>query len=294
MGRGICQEFSFAGAELRKSLQDIRHRHVHLCMMHRDPLLLSRRRFLELSAGVAGAAALGCGTLATETTTFTIDDVTLHARPRHPSGQLSPGLHALGLNWARDGFVYVPATYRHDQPAPLIMLLHGATRSSVDWSNGPLSQLVDDLGIILVGPDSRSATWDIVDGERIGRDVRFIDSALNHVFENCNVNPNKVALGGFSDGASYALSLGIPNGDLFSALMAFSPGFVSAAGQRGSPRIFVSHGTRDEVLPIGGSREMVPRLRESGYDVEFVEFDGPHTVTRAIARQAYQWFVTGR
>jgi phospholipase/carboxylesterase len=35
-----------------------------------------------------------------------------------------------------------------------------------------------------------------------------------------------VALGGFSDGASYALSLDLTNGDLFASLIAFSPGFI--------------------------------------------------------------------
>src|SRR3712207_7974813 len=50
---------------------------------------------------------------------------------------------------------------------------------------------------------------------------------------------------GFSDGASYALSLGIPNGDLFTHLVAFSPGFAAPDGQRGHPRVFVGHGVDD-------------------------------------------------
>ena len=45
--------------------------------------------------------------------------------------------------------------------------------------------------------------------------------------------------------ASYALSLGIANGNLFSHVLAFSPGFLAPAGQTGSPRICVSHGTQD-------------------------------------------------
>ena len=45
--------------------------------------------------------------------------------------------------------------------------------------------------------------------------------------------------------ASYALSLGIANGNLFSHVLAFSLGFLAPASQTGSPRIFVSHGTQD-------------------------------------------------
>jgi predicted esterase len=35
-----------------------------------------------------------------------------------------------------------------------------------------------------------------------------------------------LAVSGFSDGASYALSIGPANGDLFTHVMAFSPGFA--------------------------------------------------------------------
>ena len=100
-----------------------------------------------------------------------------------------------------------------------------------------------------------------------------------------------MAVGGFSDGASYALSLGITNGDLFTHVMAFSPGFMAPAGQMGSPRIFVSHGTRDGVLPIDRcSRRIVPELEHGGYDVRYREFAGGHTISNEIALEAVGWF----
>jgi len=85
----------------------------------------------------------------------------------------------------------------------------------------------------------------------------------------CNVDPKHLALGGFSDGASYALSLGMTNGDLFTALMAFSPGFSRPAANRGKPRIFVAHGRQDQILAIDAtSRPIVRSLKKDGYDVE--------------------------
>jgi phospholipase/carboxylesterase len=99
-----------------------------------------------------------------------------------------------------------------------------------------------------------------------------------------------VAVGGYSDGASYALSLGIANGDLFSHVLAFSPGFLTPTGQRGSPRIFVVHGTRDRWLPIDScSRRIVPRLERAGYEVLYREFEGGHVVPPGIAREAAIW-----
>src|SRR5699024_1163884 len=115
--------------------------------------------------------------------------------------------------------------------------------------------------------------------------------ALVHVFDRYAIDPSRVAIGGFSDGASYALSLGIANGDLFSHVIAFSPGFVAAPGEVGRPRIFVSHGTRDEVLPVDRcSRTIVRQLRREHYDVRYHEFDAGHTVPDTIRAEAVRWF----
>ena len=125
-----------------------------------------------------------------------------------------------------------------------------------------------------------------------GPDVGFVDRALAAAFARCAVDPARLAVGGFSDGASYALSIGITNGDLFPHVLAFSPGFAVPAGQHGRPRMFVSHGTRDEVLAIDRtSRRIVPRLERAGYDVRYREFEGPHAVPPAIARQAVDWLM---
>jgi predicted esterase len=151
--------------------------------------------------------------------------------------------------------------------------------------------LADAAGLIVVAPDSRGPTWDaVVDG--YGPDVAFVDRALAGVFAAYRVDPARVAVGGFSDGASYALSLGLTNGDLFTHVLAFSPGFAAPAAKRGAPRLFVSHGTDDRVLPIDlCSRRIVPLARDAGYEVRYREFDGPHTVPPEIAGEAVRWFL---
>ncbi len=122
-----------------------------------------------------------------------------------------------------------------------------------------------------------------------GRDVAFVDRALTRVFEIVAADPARTAIGGFSDGASYALSLGLINGDLFPRVVAFSPGFVVNGTPQGRPRVFVSHGTDDPILPIDRcSRVIVPGLRTRGYDVTFREFPGGHEVPDAIAREGMQ------
>ncbi len=84
---------------------------------------------------------------------------------------------------------------------------------------------------------------------------------MERIFQQVFVDPNRISVGGFSDGASYALALGLANGDLFSRVIAFSPGFVPPVPRSGKPRVFVSHGDADAVLPIDRtSRRLVPAL----------------------------------
>jgi phospholipase/carboxylesterase len=214
----------------------------------------------------------------------------LRARPGQPTGSISPGLHRIGLDAERDAALYVPAGYRADRPAPFVLSLHGAGGNEL-FGLYPLQDLADEAGIILLSPASRDRTWDVILGG-FGPDIAFIDAALAWAFERCAVDPARIAVSGFSDGASYALSLGITNGDLFPSVLAFSPGFAAPAGQNGVPRFFVSHGTQDNVLRIDStSRRVVPDLRDAGYDVTYVEFDGGHTVPEEIARQGLDWLL---
>jgi phospholipase/carboxylesterase len=168
-------------------------------------------------------------------------------------------------------------------------MLHGAASRAEDVS-ALLEDLAERIGAILLAPNSRGYTWDVIVGG-YGPDVAAIDRVLAWTFSSYAIDPARIGIGGFSDGASYALSLGLTNGDLFSHVLAFSPGFMAPAGQEGSPRIFVSHGTRDAVLPIDRcSRRIVPTLRRAGYDVAYREVDGGHAVPPEVVHDAADWF----
>ena len=215
----------------------------------------------------------------------------LLARPSRAASESEPtGLRDLDAGSGRGALLYVPAGYNAARPAPLVVLLHGAGGEA----NGGLDLLrrhADAAGLVLLAPASQGRTWDAILGA-YGPDVDAIDRALAHVFTRYAVDPARVAVGGFSDGASYALSLGITNGGLFTHVIAFSPGFMAPTRQEGTPRIYISHGTKDRVLPIDRcSRRLVPELKRAGYDVRYHEFDGPHTVPEDIAQESLDWFV---
>ena len=215
----------------------------------------------------------------------------LRARPLGVSEAAPVGLRRLGSGTRGDHLLYAPEGYGSGPPAPLAVVLHGAGGQARD-ALALLRPLADAAGMVLLVPTSRRYTWDvIVDG--YGPDVEEIDGLLEETFSRYTLDPARLALAGFSDGASYALSLGIGNGDLFSHIMALSPGFMAPAGRVGSPRFFVSHGIRDNVLPIERcSRRIVPQLERMGYEVAYREFEDGHTVPPKIALEATGWFTS--
>jgi len=215
------------------------------------------------------------------------NDGRLTARPRANVTTTAEPRSRLGLGDDRDAILQLPSKAAN-APLPLLVLLHGATGSGEGMLRR-VGDAADEAGVAILAPDSRDGTWDAIRGQ-YGRDVTFLNRALERVFATVAVDPARTAVGGFSDGASYALSLGLINGDLFRRVVAFSPGFVIPGEPHGQPRFFVSHGTRDQILPIDQcSRTIVPNLRRHGYDVTFREFDGRHEVPADIARDGMQW-----
>jgi phospholipase/carboxylesterase len=280
---------------------------------------VTRRQFLRVGMGITavigathaeacaragntvadGDAAQSHGRLRARVTSRAANGASSSSVTSSPSrtGQTGEQPLKLASGGDRDGVLYVPRDLpSNGTPVPLLMLLHGARGGASGVTNrvGAFA-LADQFKAIILAPDSRECcTWDVIRGG-FGADVAFIDRALDQVFSRFTIDPTRLGIGGFSDGASYALSLGLSNGDLFSHVIAFSPGFMVVEQSVGKPPIFISHGTADEILPIDStSNRLVPSLRGAGYTVDFRRFAGPHTVPAEIARDAFTWMLGAR
>jgi phospholipase/carboxylesterase len=246
---------------------------------------VTRRRFGCLAGGALASLALGSACRASEA--GPAEQGRIAARPRRGVVTTASGTRALGFGDSRDGILQLPAAAAA-APLPLLVLLHGAGGSGAGILRR-LGAAAGEAGIAVLAPDSRDSSWDAI-RSTFGPDVTFLNRALERVFETTAVDPARVAVGGFSDGATYAISLGLINGDLFRRVVAFSPGFFVGDELHGKPRFFISHGKSDEILPIDRcSRQIVPALQKRGYDVMFKEFDGGHTVPPEIAAEGMKW-----
>lgn len=280
---------------MRRSLRPVQlclrlfgRRRSHNMEQFLKPQPITRRRFgaLALCALAPVTSAGACHAKTTEQRSPN-DEGQIFVRPRVGVTTSGSGTVALELGRSRDGILQIPQGAL-DVPLPLLVLLHGAGGSGAGVLRR-LGSIANDTGVAVLAPDSRASSWDAIRGE-FGPDVTFISRALERTFEMVAVNPARVSVGGFSDGATYALSLGLINGELFRRVLAFSPGFLVPGTPHGKPEFFISHGTEDPILPIERcSRPIVRSLQKRGYEVTFREFQGGHEVPPAIAREGLKW-----
>jgi phospholipase/carboxylesterase len=211
-----------------------------------------------------------------------------HAEPtKRP---LPPGRNRLGIAGERDAVLFVPTGLDEHAPVPLFVMFHGA--GGFPEKVLPfIEEHAERDKFLLLTPHSMYPTWDIVIGGS-GPDLERLHRALTAVTSRYRIDRGHLAFAGFSDGASYALSIGITNGDIASHVIAFSGGFMSIFTQEGDPKVFIAHGLVDEQLPIETSgRANATKLKAAGYDVQYVEFNGLHAIQPAIVGMAIEFFL---
>jgi predicted esterase len=208
-----------------------------------------------------------------------------------PSAEPLPaGRHAVRFDEGREAVLVVPDGLDTGAPVPLLVMFHGAGGEA----NRVLPHLVPharNRKFLLLAPQSMFVTWDIVVGGH-GPDLQRLDAALSTVARHFRLDPARLAFAGFSDGGSYALSMGVTNGDVASHVIGLSAGFMNTFTQAGTPRVFLAHGRTDRQLPIETSAHPhAKRLLDSGYDLTLQPFDGDHVIVPRVVARAVDFFL---
>ncbi len=110
------------------------------------------------------------------------------------------------------------------------------------------------------------------------------------------VDPRRVYLLGFSQGAMMSLGAALSCPEKMAGLVAASgrilpellPGMASPDRLEGLP-IFVSHGLRDEMVPISHGRATRDRLARSTVDLSYNEYDMKHEIRQECIADMSAW-----
>lgn len=173
------------------------------------------------------------------------------------------------------------------EPLRTLVFCHGLGDSEQGWTFLQQALDLDWLEVILVRapePYFGGYSWyDFENPQNVARDLEVSRSKLGELLEHLAIPPERLLLGGFSQGAvmtlemtvraqrpwagSLAISGYVPLWKEYPA--AFGPGL---AGQR----ILATHGPWDTVLPLEMARRQVLHLKEHGAPLEFETFDKAH------------------
>ena len=229
-----------------------------------------------------------------------MDTLALRVEPARPEEAIGFDRRELVTisNGVTQGFLLVPASIEPTRGYPLLTVFHGAGRQDELLVRAYRDEPARRDALFFI-PRSTSPTWDLLIGED-RPDLDFLEYAYAEIYRRIPVDHGRQALIGYSDGASYALAVGLSNPRLFSAVMGWAAGFVvfdksAVSPTDARPRILLEHGTRDPVFPF---REVALRncaiLRQLGYEVELrVDEGGAHWPSRAFQPAALDWFLHG-
>jgi predicted peptidase len=175
---------------------------------------------------------------------------------------------------------------------PLVLFLHGAgergSNLNVIKVHGP-PLLVSEgrkFPFILVSPQCPSnSSWNTAE----------LSDLLDEIEAKYRVDTDRVYVTGLSMGGFGTYNLAMDEPTRFAAIAPMSsgadPDFASLL--KGVP-IWVFHGDKDPVVPIGGDRDMVTALKAQGADVTFTVIpNGKHDIWDPIyaGNEIYSWLL---
>ena len=182
---------------------------------------------------------------------------------------------------------------------PLLLLLHGYGSNEADLFSFA-EELPDDCYVIsarapydlqygsyawyAINFDADENKFSDLDQARLSRDLifRFIEELIAHY----PIDPNKISLIGFSQGSilSYAIALSYP--EKIQKVVAMS-GYLNTEmaienyrnNDFSKLKLFVSHGTVDQVIPIDWARKSPGILENLGIQTVYKEYPIGHGVS---------------
>lgn len=273
-----------------------------LFMLHYN-LACGRARLKQVDAALAAlakAVELGYGVDADQFRRLNGDPdlAPLRADPRFAAivadatrrtAELSAGLKAMMAP-----FTWLPPPPADGKPAsvPLLIVLHpfGAEREA--FARASFLPFAQSHGFALLAPSGEFMTsprhfcWfrgdaDFIDHFRLA--ARRVWFALDELRKRAPIDPERIYLTGYGQGAALAFALAVRNPQWARGAVLFGGGYAPVTLEdwqtqavRYGRRIALLHGKNDEVYPFPPLPPFVADLRKKGLSLELTELDGGH------------------
>jgi poly(3-hydroxybutyrate) depolymerase len=188
---------------------------------------------------------------------------------------------------------YVPSSYDGKTLVPLVVALHGAGDTAMNYVNVVWKSNADQSGFIVIAPEGTAPlgngyTWNT-------SDESLVLAAATDVWACYAIDPKKEIVHGFSAGGIMAYLIGLHDAARFSGVSISSADLGSAEAVYGGSllpsawKIPVSHfhGTQDQNFPISYAIAGMDALLDAGHPFYWHPFDGGHTTNATFAATMY-------
>ncbi len=220
-------------------------------------------------------------------------------RVKNPKTDPTNGIfsHTYKVKWAEN----------NRNTAPLLLLLHGrgsdendmmrmakglpfnynvfALRAPLEHSNGKFTWYKMDM--------SKGVTYR--DENDINNAMAMLMMSLDYFKSEYKLQPSKVVIGGFSQGAILSLNAGLKMPELCDGVLMLSGLMLDdlktmSFKQKEYPMIFISHGEEDRVIPFRHAEECAAVLRQAGITHTFRNYEGmAHSINASNFKDVYDW-----
>lgn len=173
--------------------------------------------------------------------------------------------------------IHVPPSYDPAKPMPLVLLLHGHSQDGAEIARlTKMSKVADREGFIAVYPDARTwagrdewRAWDTDNGLTApgehADDVGFLRHIINTAEQNYKVDPQRIFMGGLSNGGMMAYRAAGELSDKVAAVAIISGAMSGKEPPLKAPiSILNMHGTEDEIIPYEGLKNVPASLNAVG------------------------------
>jgi predicted peptidase len=187
--------------------------------------------------------------------------------------------------------IAIPKDYDPRKPAALIIYLHGGHHNA--GTADSIVALAEVLPTfkkhIVLFPNHLQTWW------AHPREMTHLLAVIKEAMRKWKVNPKRIYLMGGSMGGNGVWAVGSQWPEMFAGL---SPIGGWYAGNLGFPLanlkakpIYVLHGAKDQVVPIGGARQAVELLKKEGANIVMRECDSDHQPPNDEIGKAADWIL---
>jgi len=203
-----------------------------------------------------------------------------------------------------------PDDFHPESKYPVVMFLHGFGANMYDLIN--LAQEIDPGKYIYVFPNApvpvainptvSGFSWTRYPGTLDENELRdrqgLIVELIEDITSQYQVNPGKVILGGFSQGALLTYIDGLTNPDKFAGLICLSGIEIdqniisSLPHEHRSQQLFIAHGINDPVVSINSARRTRDILEKANYSINYNEYPIGHSISQEVINDLIPWIET--